>query len=151
LQKRPQSTLEPRKSPVQTRSGASVEAILRATIQVLRKVGKERLTTTRVAARARGFGRYTVNTLVEIAMALPNGKRGISESLANAYSLTIPRLQMWPKAARRRAEWPICAECRSPRDDAKRSIMSHKRHRRMMDAGATRLPSMLLCRKVDQE
>jgi AcrR family transcriptional regulator len=52
LQKRPQSTLEPRKSPVQARSAASVEAILKATIQVLLKVGKERLTTTRVAARA---------------------------------------------------------------------------------------------------
>src|ERR1700743_3781510 len=52
LQKRSQSTLEPRKSPVQARSAASVEAILEATIQVLLKVGKERLTTTRVAARA---------------------------------------------------------------------------------------------------
>jgi AcrR family transcriptional regulator len=52
LQKRTQGTLEPRKSPVQARSSASVEAILKATIQVLLKVGKERLTTTRVAARA---------------------------------------------------------------------------------------------------
>jgi AcrR family transcriptional regulator len=52
LHKRPQSTLEPRKSPVQARSAASVEAILKATIQVLLQVGKERLTTTRVAARA---------------------------------------------------------------------------------------------------
>jgi AcrR family transcriptional regulator len=52
LQKRPQSALEPRKSPVQARSIASVEAILKATIQVLLKVGKESLTTTRVAARA---------------------------------------------------------------------------------------------------
>jgi AcrR family transcriptional regulator len=44
--------LEPRKSPVQARSAASVEAILEATIQVLLQVGKERLTTTRVALRA---------------------------------------------------------------------------------------------------
>ena len=44
--------LEPRKSPVQARSTASVEAILHATIQVLLRVGKERLTTTRVAFRA---------------------------------------------------------------------------------------------------
>lgn len=50
--KRSQSTMEPRKSPVQARSIASVEAILKATIQVLLKTGKERLTTTRVAARA---------------------------------------------------------------------------------------------------
>lgn len=51
----PQSShvlLEPRKSPVQARSAASVDAILRATIQVLLRVGKERLTTTRVALRA---------------------------------------------------------------------------------------------------
>src|ERR1700749_549265 len=46
------AVLKPRKSPVQARSSASVEAILKATIQVLLKVGKESLTTTRVAARA---------------------------------------------------------------------------------------------------
>lgn len=43
---------EPRKSPVQARSTASVDAILKATVQVLLSVGKEKLTTTRVAARA---------------------------------------------------------------------------------------------------
>ena len=56
-----QSTLEPRKSPVQARSVASVDAILKATIQVLLKVGKERLTTTRVAAR----GGVSVGTLYQ--------------------------------------------------------------------------------------
>ena len=44
--------LEPRKSPVQARSTASVDAILEATVQVLLQVGKDRLTTTRVALRA---------------------------------------------------------------------------------------------------
>jgi len=44
--------LEPRKSPIQARSTASVDAIPKATVQVLLRVGKERLTTTRVAARA---------------------------------------------------------------------------------------------------
>jgi AcrR family transcriptional regulator len=44
--------LEPRKSPIQARSTASVDAILNATVQVLLRVGKDRLTTTRVAARA---------------------------------------------------------------------------------------------------
>ena len=45
--------LEPRRSPVQARSAASVDAILQATIlQVLLGVGKERLTATRVALRA---------------------------------------------------------------------------------------------------
>lgn len=46
------AVLKPRKSPVQARSAVTVEAILDATIQVLLRVGKERLTTTRVAARA---------------------------------------------------------------------------------------------------
>ena len=49
---RSQAVLEPRKSPVQARSAASVDAILEATIQVLLKVGKDRLTTTRVSSRA---------------------------------------------------------------------------------------------------
>ena len=47
-----QALLQPRKLPVQARSAASVDAILEATIQVLLGVGKERLTTTRVAMRA---------------------------------------------------------------------------------------------------
>ena len=52
LPRRSQVTLEPRKTPIQARSTASVNAILDATIQVLLKLGKERLTTTRVALRA---------------------------------------------------------------------------------------------------
>jgi len=52
LPQRSRVLLEPRKSPVQARSVASVDAILEATIQVLLSVGKERLTTTRVALRA---------------------------------------------------------------------------------------------------
>jgi AcrR family transcriptional regulator len=52
LPQRLSSVLEPRKSPVQARSVASVDAILKATIQVLLRLGKERLTTTNVAFRA---------------------------------------------------------------------------------------------------
>jgi AcrR family transcriptional regulator len=52
LSRRSQVVLTPRKSPVQARSAASVDAILEATIQVLLQVGKDRLTTTRVALRA---------------------------------------------------------------------------------------------------
>ena len=44
--------LQPRKTPVQTRSAVTVEAILDAAIQVLLVRGKERLTTILVAARA---------------------------------------------------------------------------------------------------
>jgi AcrR family transcriptional regulator len=46
------SALQPRKTPVQARSTTTVDAILQATVQVLIAVGKERLTTTLVAARA---------------------------------------------------------------------------------------------------
>ena len=42
----------PRKTPVQARSGVTVEAIQEATIQVLLEHGRDRLTTTRVAERA---------------------------------------------------------------------------------------------------
>src|SRR6202790_5189800 len=52
LSPRPAALLEPRKSPVHARSAASVDAILEATIQVLLSIGRERLTTTRVASRA---------------------------------------------------------------------------------------------------
>jgi AcrR family transcriptional regulator len=44
--------LDPRKTPVQARSTATVEAIAEATIQVLLSQGADRLTTTRVAERA---------------------------------------------------------------------------------------------------
>src|ERR1700754_2302730 len=44
--------LDPRKTPVQARSTATVEAIAEATIQVLLSDGVDRLTTTRVAERA---------------------------------------------------------------------------------------------------
>jgi AcrR family transcriptional regulator len=46
------TTLEPRKMPVQARSAVTVAAVLEATVQVLLEVGKEQLTTTRVAYRA---------------------------------------------------------------------------------------------------
>src|SRR5690348_15291540 len=52
LPRRSQTILDPRKSPVQARSAASVDAILEATIQVLLQVGTEQLTTTKVALRA---------------------------------------------------------------------------------------------------
>jgi AcrR family transcriptional regulator len=52
LPRRSKVLLEPRKSPVQARSASSVAALLEATIQVLLRVGKEQLTTTRVALRA---------------------------------------------------------------------------------------------------
>ncbi len=52
MAEREREAFEPRKTPVQARSTASVDATLEATIQVLLEVGKERLTTTRVAMRA---------------------------------------------------------------------------------------------------
>ena len=46
------TAFEPRKVPVQTRATVTVGAICEATIQVLLSHGADRLTTTRVAARA---------------------------------------------------------------------------------------------------
>lgn len=46
------AAFEPRKTPIQARSTATVEAISEAAIQVLLSRGAERLTTTRVAERA---------------------------------------------------------------------------------------------------
>jgi AcrR family transcriptional regulator len=44
--------LNPRKTPVQERSGHTVEVIFEATIQVLLQLGQDKLTTTKVAERA---------------------------------------------------------------------------------------------------
>ena len=46
------SVFQPRKTPLQARSTATVDAILQAAVQVLLAEGKGRLTTTRIAARA---------------------------------------------------------------------------------------------------
>lgn len=46
------SAFEPRKTPVQARATATVEAIFEAAVQVLLSHGADRLTTTRVAERA---------------------------------------------------------------------------------------------------
>src|ERR1700736_4130027 len=48
----PRPPLEPRKTPIQTRSEVTVDAISEATIQVLLSAGPDQLTTTRVAERA---------------------------------------------------------------------------------------------------
>jgi AcrR family transcriptional regulator len=47
-----QGAREARKTPVQARSTFTVEAIFEAAVQVLLELGSDRLTTTRVAARA---------------------------------------------------------------------------------------------------
>ncbi|SFS12497.1 transcriptional regulator, TetR family [Granulicella pectinivorans] len=64
----------PRKTPVQARSTASVEAILEATVQVLLSVGQEELTTTKVAHRAG----VSVGTLYQY---FPNKKALLQEVL----------------------------------------------------------------------
>ena len=52
MRTQPRVPLEPRKTPIQTRSADTVASISEATIQVLLSVGLDRLTTTRVADRA---------------------------------------------------------------------------------------------------
>lgn len=88
--------LKPRKSPVQARSSASVEAILDATLQVLLSVGKERLTTTRVAVRAG----VSVGTLYQYfpnkSALLRAALRRHLEHMRNAMREVIPRLEGAP-------------------------------------------------------
>jgi AcrR family transcriptional regulator len=47
-----EAALQPRKTPIQARSNASVNAILQATVQVLLREGLARITTKGIAARA---------------------------------------------------------------------------------------------------
>jgi AcrR family transcriptional regulator len=88
-----QIVLEPRKSPVQARSAASVDAILEATIQVLLQVGKEQLTTTRVAVRAG----VSVGTLYQYfpnkSSLLQAALKGHLEQVANAVELACTQQQ----------------------------------------------------------
>jgi hypothetical protein len=80
LPHRSQVVLEPCKSLVRARSAASVKAILQATIHVLRKAGKERLTTTRVALRAGCVGRDSISVLPEQSALLQAAlKRHLAE------------------------------------------------------------------------
>lgn len=73
--------LKPRKQPVQRRSTETVAVILDATIQVLVVVGKERLTTTRVAQRAG----VSVGTLYQY---FPN-KRSLLQATLRRHLTTV--------------------------------------------------------------
>ena len=68
---------EPRKTPLQARSAASVDAILQATVQVLLREGKSKLTTTRIAHRAG----VSVGTLYQY---FPN-KRSLLQALLKVH------------------------------------------------------------------
>jgi AcrR family transcriptional regulator len=88
LSQRSQPLLEPRKSPVQARSTASVDAILEATVQVLLDLGKDRLTTTRVASRA-GVSvgtlyQYFPNKSALLQAALKRHMDGVAEAVERA-------------------------------------------------------------------
>ncbi len=85
MSQRSPALLEPRKSPVQARSTASVDAILEATVQVLLDLGKERLTTTRVASRA-GVSvgtlyQYFPNKSALLQAALKRHMDGVTETV----------------------------------------------------------------------
>lgn len=79
------TTFQARKTPVQSRSTDTVQAILQAALQVLVKVGKDKLTTTRVATRA-GVSvgtlyQYFPNKSSLLQACLRNHMQGISHAL----------------------------------------------------------------------
>jgi AcrR family transcriptional regulator len=120
LSPRSAALLQPRKSPVQARSAASVDAILEATIQVLLEVGKERLTTTKVALRAG----VSVGTLYQYfpnksALLRATLKRHLDE-VTNAVELVC--IEQRGRTLREMATAVITAFLRAKMSDAKSSI-----------------------------
>jgi AcrR family transcriptional regulator len=91
--------MEPRKQPVQRRSTATVTAILDATIQVLTAIGKERLTTTRVAQRAG----VSVGTLYQY---FPN-KRSLLQAALRRHLVSVT--EALERACELNRNEPICA------------------------------------------
>lgn len=88
LPKAMKALLEPRKTPVQSRSTASVEAIREATVQVLLKEGKEGLTTRKVADRA-GVSvgtlyQYFPNKSALLQAVLRNHLEGVAKAICAA-------------------------------------------------------------------
>jgi AcrR family transcriptional regulator len=82
------STLKPRKSPVQARSAATIEALHIAAIQVLTREGLGRCTTTRVAERAGmsvgSLYQYYPNRDALLAAVLEQHLDGIAEAVEQA-------------------------------------------------------------------
>lgn len=112
--------LQPRKSPVQVRSAASVDAIREATIQVLLEAGKERLTTTKVALRAG----VSVGTLYQYfpnksALLRATLKRHLDE-VTNAVELVC--IEQRGRTLREMATAVITAFLQAKMSDAKSSI-----------------------------
>ena len=79
------SPLKPRKSPVQARSAATIDALHTAVIQVLIREGLSRCTTTRIAERA-GMSvgsvyQYYPNRDALLAAVLERHLGGIAEAM----------------------------------------------------------------------
>ena len=85
MAKNAKPVLEPRKTPVQQRSNASVQAIREAAVQVLLSTGKEGLTTRKVADRA-GVSvgtlyQYFPNKSALLQAVLRNHLEGVAQAI----------------------------------------------------------------------
>ncbi|MBS0519562.1 MAG: TetR/AcrR family transcriptional regulator [Proteobacteria bacterium] len=84
------ATLKPRKSPVQARSAATVEALHIAAVQVLTREGLSRCTTTRIAERAGmsvgSLYQYYPNRDALLAAVLRRHLEGIAGAVERACS-----------------------------------------------------------------
>jgi AcrR family transcriptional regulator len=105
--------MEPRKQPVQQRSAVTVTAILDATIQVLTAIGKERLTTTRVAERAG----VSVGTLYQY---FPN-KRSLLQATLRRHLVSVT--EALEHACELNRNEPICLMVRAIADEFFRAKM----------------------------
>jgi len=126
--------LEPRKTPVQARSTATVEAIYEATIQVLLSHGIERLTTTRVAERAG----VSVGTLYQY---YPNKQSLLFAVLENHLDKVMARVEATCERARHKPLAEMMREMVEAFVDAKmeRADISVALYQVSADVGGTAL------------
>src|SRR5215471_3405656 len=84
------TTLKPRKSPVQARSAATIDALHVAAIQVLTREGLSRCTTTRIAERAGmsvgSLYQYYPNRDALLAAVLEQHLEGVAAAIEGASS-----------------------------------------------------------------
>ena len=94
------AALKPRKTPVQARSAATIDALHIAAVQVLTREGLSRCTTTRIAARAGisvgSLYQYYPNRDALLAAVLERHLDGVAGAVDRfAVSIAASRCRKW--------------------------------------------------------